>query len=140
MPVLRPAPAKDRVPNHLTTLSLSAVIRDPGLCQHLTETPSCEALEFRLERDRVPIQCYWSESSDPFGEQRTGTRRDKSPGGLKHGGCCSDGTSHCPALLLCLRCGHGNRSLRPAISRSIRWRQTLVVHVAAWNGPAPDRP
>jgi CheY-like chemotaxis protein len=30
MPVLRPAPAKDRVPNHLTTLSLSAVIRDPG--------------------------------------------------------------------------------------------------------------
>src|SRR4051812_19811307 len=31
-PALRPASAEDRVPNHLTTLSLPAVIRDPG-CQ-----------------------------------------------------------------------------------------------------------
>ena len=28
----------------------------------------------------------WSESGDPSGEQRTGTRRDKSPGGSEHGG------------------------------------------------------
>src|SRR5687767_7816870 len=50
IPVLRPAPAKDRVPNHLTTLSLPALIRDPGQAAILNLH---ERIENKLFLDRT---------------------------------------------------------------------------------------
>jgi hypothetical protein len=51
MPAPRPALTENRVPNHLTTLSLPAVIRDPGAWAQLSglaipdKLPAGQALE-----------------------------------------------------------------------------------------------
>ena len=60
MPALRPAPTEERVPYHLTTLSLPVVIRDPGVFSPLTAAKATFALKAGVwfRRGRLVMVLY----------------------------------------------------------------------------------